>query len=118
MTSSTKKWGIALALSVGLNLFLLGAISVHVMGRRASAGPSGPAMNEHGPGPEGPGARGDNGPVLLREMVQVLGGPRDPRVQKLWGERRQDMKKFKGDMESSRQEVQSALSREPFDQAA
>lgn len=123
MTTSSKRWALALAVSLGLNLFLLGAATVHWTRR-------GPPPDRAGPGVEGepqPGRRDragpgggrtdDGGPALLREMVRVLGGPGDPRVQRLWSERRQDMRKFRSSMDSARQEVRAALVREPFDQA-
>lgn len=136
MTNTAKKWTIALAISVGLNVFLLGTLAAGW--HRGPRPPHGP---EHGPTPDAPPhharpergalrdkqsesqedlhlartAAGAEGRVFLREMVQTLGGPSDPRVKKVWGDQREDMKKFRDDVRGAREDVRKALSAEPFD---
>ena len=153
MTLDSKKISIALALSVGINLFLAGVLVARAGrpgrphdARPPAAAPPAPRGHE-GRGPrddarreDGPDNRerrraerserrgrefggeerglGPEAPQLLREMIRTLGGADDPRVQKVWGERRADMEKFRETMTASRDKVQSALAAEPFDEKA
>lgn len=153
MTLDHKKISIALAVSVGLNLFLAGVLVARAgrPGRPHDArppiaalpAPGGPeARGPHAAPPrdDGPDARerrrgdrserrgreftgeergpGPEAPQLLREMIRTLGGADDPRVQKVWGERRAEMEKFRESMTASRGKVQAALAAEPFDEKA
>lgn len=103
-----RRWPLLLAISAALNLFLLGAVTVHLShhaGFREGAHPRGPAPSAEGP-------------HLWREMVHVLGGPHDPRVQRLWGERRGELRQVRKDARAAREALSDALTREPFDEKA
>jgi uncharacterized membrane protein len=137
MALSNRTWTILLLGSLGLNLFLLGTIAVHVVKRRAhlaerhaGAEPAGherggpPRLHEgrdrpgdDGPsrdGPRGPGMEGAGGPPLMRRLVRVAGGPRDPRVRKAWDAEHAELSALRGAVQTARQEVDAALVAEPF----
>lgn len=130
MSTNSKKWAIALAISVGLNLFLAGLFVAGRYRHGFSGGPPHPVPSAESAGPHAarPGfpeknfdARRTNaneGQLFLRELIQALGGPQDPRVKKIWGTRQQDLFKYRESSQASREAVQSALTREPFDAEA
>lgn len=108
---NSKKWLYSLLASMGLNLFLLGVLTVHLM----RPGKPHPVHD----GPAGRAALEDaEGPMMLRRMVRTLGGPQDPRVRELWQERRPELQRFRQEREQARQAVRAALAREPFEPEA
>lgn len=69
------------------------------------------------PGKRG-GAEGPDDLVLLRRMVQIMGGPNDARVQKLREASREDIREIRREMRAAHQRVEQALSAEPLDEEA
>jgi uncharacterized membrane protein len=153
---SEKRWSVVLFASLALNMFLLGGIAVHMLGKRGHGprrggdfgaqhmpprgfdgrdemggpgpegppeleGPAGMMSGPHGSGgppgfgPAGPG--GPGGPELLREVLRVMGGPRDPRVHELWQTRRAEQHRFHEQIQEARLAAQNAMASEPFDRA-
>jgi uncharacterized membrane protein len=126
-----KRWTVLLYVSLTLNVFLLGVVSVHAFGRgRAPRGihttgkdPGAHDIgSEHGPmrgrhGGRGAGAmHGPGGAELMRDVVRVMGGPRDPRVHAVWQARREDQAQLRARMRTARSAAQAALASDPFDQ--
>lgn len=105
MTTSSKKWVIALAVSGALNCFLVGAIAVHV---------GAPARDRSERHIDAGG--GQAGPAMLREMIHALGGPGDPRVQKIWGPHQAQWRAARREIKQARGQVRSALASTPFDE--
>jgi len=113
---------VALIASLMLNAFLAGSLLTHFV--RAHRGPE-----HHGygrPGAEGPHRmRGGDGqrwdrPAearLLRDVVQVLGGPHDARVRATLDQERPRMMAHRGRMQRAQANVRIALGAEPFDAA-
>lgn len=117
---TTNRWAIAFALSAGLNLFLLGAGVMHFFHR-----PPGPHPTEMQPPrsatPRAPLSRPSRSferdqPPFLRELIDSLGGPRDPRVRQWREESRDDIRQFQQEMREARSSVQAALIQEPFNE--
>lgn len=98
--------------SLALNIFFLGATSVHIFSRRGFE--TGPQVHQKGGGKESPESV-FVGPRLLRELVRAAGGPKDPRVQALWQEHRDQLGPTRHALKESQREIQSALNQEPFD---
>ena len=131
MTSLEKRLGIALLVSLVVNAFLLGTITTHfARGHRPLpaqkralrtpdvARPPGPLG---APGPAGfpRERRNQRGPVetkLLRDVVQALGGPRDPRVEGALRRGREQRLTHGRQMTEAQEAVRAALAAEPFDE--
>ncbi len=96
--STSKKLAIVLAVSLGLNLFLLGVLSVGFF---------------RGPRPGHFGGPGPDASPLLR------GGPGGdhPRLQKLLGRHKPELVEQRRSMRAARGRVDAALEAEPFDRA-
>ncbi len=131
-----KHLALALFLSVGLNLFLLGSV---VSRRMLHAEGPWHAKHEQPPhGPEGGAERKDrqhHGPrsargldhklpssagdlQLLRSIVRVMGGPSDPRLKSLGTENRETVRANRKQMRDAHDKVEKALLTEPYDEAA
>lgn len=95
MTSFAKRLGIALAISVALNLTLAGFFLGRAFDRRSGLGPG----------------RGDAGWFDPR-------APRDDRLRALFHEHRDDFRSRRQATRAARAAVRSALERDPFDKAA
>lgn len=95
--STSKKLAVILAISLGLNLFLLGVLSVGLF--------RGPRPSRFdGPGPDAS--------ALLR------GGPGEhPRLHKLMGRHKPELVEQRRALRSARARVGAALEAEPFDRA-
>lgn len=140
---------LALFLSVGLNLFLLGSVAsrhsrhrerphhfkaeketketknIEKAERAEKHGPERPwhlreNPRERGPhasrGPDGPAVGGDL--ALLRELISVMGGPKDPRVKSLWNENGDAVRTHRKQMREAHEQIRKALLSEPFREAA
>ncbi len=115
MTGS-RKLALLLASSVALNLFLLGAGTMHVVHHKK--------RHEHWQAEmqqrrrewrqRWRGTRPPHAP-LLHKLVHAVGGPRDPRVRKLLRESRQRMKKTREEIRHAQEKVEQALVADPYD---
>jgi uncharacterized membrane protein len=118
-----KGIGIALVVSLMLNAFFAGSMLTHFL-RVHRAGPQHHA-EPRSSGPHGPPLRrGDRGvgrgpaeAQLLRDVVQVLGGPRDARALAALTQGRERMKAHRQRMEQAQHGVRRALAAEPYDEA-
>lgn len=133
--SSSRKVVVLLAASAALNLFFLGAATVHVLHHRdgqddrASWGSRNSARGtqiQAGSSDDGARAQfrkrhGDRGPPearLLRDIVRSMGGPKDPRVQALLQENREEIRNFRRDIGQAQEQVRAALAKRPYDESA
>lgn len=126
MNTLEKRLGIALLASLVVNAFLLGSIATHFARRhhleaqhhhtlRARGGPP-----DFGPSSGHPRERwGKRGPAeakLLRDVVDALGGPRDPRVEGVLERSRGQRMAHQRRMEEAQDAVIAALAAEPYDE--
>lgn len=127
-----KTLALALFVSAALNLFFLGLVGRRVMAHRehrdharergAEFGAGKPAVSNGGPErperPERPGHPLDEGSSerhLLRELVDVMGGPKDKRVQAAWSKNRARLRDSRREIREAKERVHLALTRDPFD---
>jgi uncharacterized membrane protein len=115
---------VAVVASLMLNAFLAGSmvthfLRVHRTGPHAHPAPRGTGTYRP-PGPHGD--RGDRGArrgpaeaQLLRDVVQVLGGPRDPRAIAVLAQGREGMSAHRQLMTEAQDDVRQALAAEPYD---
>jgi len=101
MQNLTKRLGIALALSVGINLFLVGAITTHLLRRP----PTGPPMRDR-----------DGGQFLFRATEGMSPEGRST-VRAIMKRHRSGLMPRRKAMRQARRDVQTALEKEPFDRA-
>ncbi len=138
MTRS-KVTAIALFISLGVNVFLLGIFSSRLLtpadhphhapalhrGNEHHAGsgyPPLPPSAEHRPAAASRSSRpsqreGDanhHDVRMLRQMVQIMGGRKDPRVREFWKSAREDVRETKQQLRQARQRVQEKLIASPF----
>jgi uncharacterized membrane protein len=117
-----KMLAILLFGSLGLNLFLGGALGSHWMSNKKSADalrkapsrmerpriPPHPAARPRGP--EGMSASADL--ALLRQMVGIMGGPSDPRLKQLLEKRKGEISEMRREVHAAHERVRMALSAE------
>lgn len=132
--SSSRRIVVLLAASAALNLFLLGAATVHFIHHRGAED-----EHEHARDSSRSAARGvqmpphqsgrarfrerhlDRGPPearLLRDIVRSMGGPKDPRVQALLQKNREEIHDFRRDIREAQGQVRAALAKRPYDEPA
>ena len=99
MDRTTRRLGIALAISVGINLFLVGGIASHLL-RAPSSRPPPP----------------DGGHFLFRSSER-LSDPGRAKVRTIMRRHRSDLAPRRKAMREARKDVQAALGTEPFDRA-
>lgn len=62
-------------------------------------------------------ADGPSDLVLLRQMIQIMGGPTDPRIARLREERRSEIRRIRAEMQAAHKRVRDALTSEKSDEA-
>lgn len=110
MTLSTRTLGILLGGSVLLNVFFVGVLAARRFGP--------PPFRGVAPGEFGPPPRGSRAPAerkLLRETVQLLGGPRSDRVAPILGDHRRGRVAFERELRSAEREAREAMLAVPHD---
>lgn len=129
--TGSKKLALVLAGSLALNLFLLGAASMHFAHHHRTQAPHQrhlerphhPAEWQRGAArpPEAsrpraaPRSEGPPHAPLLRKLVRAMGGPKDPRARARLVESRTTMQVLREEIRRAQAEVETALSTEPFD---
>lgn len=126
MNTLEKRLTIALLASLVINAFLLGSIATHFVRRHrlpvehhhSLRGPSGPpGFDGAGPARDRWGKRGPAEAKLLRDVVDALGGPRDPRVESALRHAREQRMSHGRRMVEAQDAVRAALAAEPYDEA-
>lgn len=110
MNALPRSYVILLVVSLCLNVFFLGALTMRFAMRHRVPHPTAQRSqhaSKHEMGP--PDAR------LLREMVREMGGSRDPRAAKLLVEARRDGREIRQSMRQATRAVRGAVTREPYD---
>lgn len=64
--------------------------------------------SHRGPG-ETPPSGGPSDLLLFRQMIQIMGGPKDPRISRLREERRDEVRRIRTDMHAAHKRVHEAL---------
>ena len=100
MNKITRRLVIALAVSVSINLFLIGFITARLALRRVEMIPSGDGAQSRGP-------------VSLFGATEVLGNPKPMR--RLLRKHMKDFEPKRTELREARQRVARALAAEPFD---
>ncbi len=145
MTRS-KVTAIALFISLGVNVFLLGLFSSRLLAHpeHPHRAPALHRGDEHHPGPghlsqpqssqpQKAGQRDAAPPPprpeqreadesdanprdvrMLRQMIQIMGGRKDPRVREFWKNAKEDVRGTKQELRQARQLVQEKLIASPF----
>jgi uncharacterized membrane protein len=118
-----KSVGVALVVSLMINAFFAGSMLTHFLRvhrggphhriEPRSAGARGPALRR---GERGAG-RGPAEAQLLRDVIQVLGGPSDARALATLAEGRERMASHRQRVEQAQLGVRRALAAEPYDEA-
>lgn len=107
MSYPKSRWAVVCGLSLGLNLFFLGALSHRVLSHRSA--------------PEGPGAMGPRGLLVghdvLHMMVGVMGGPKDPRAQPVVEQGRKSRQEKRHELLGHRRQLTEILREKPFSEA-
>lgn len=99
MDRTTRRLGLALAISVGINLFVVGAATSHWLRRS-----------------EGPAPVRDGGRFLFRS-TERLSEPGRAKVRSIMKRHRSDLAPRRRAMRQAQKDVQAALGAEPFDRA-
>jgi uncharacterized membrane protein len=125
MNALEKRLGIALLVSLVANAFLLGSIATHFARRHHLQAQHHHALRARGGPPDfGPpghlrerwGKRGPAEAKLLRDVVDALGGPRDPRVEGVLAHGRGQRMAHQRRMTEAQDAVVAALAAEPYDE--
>jgi|GEM_PF-3461338 len=131
-----KVLSLTLFASLGLNLYLGGFLSSQIRADKAQgtevkevpeptpAPPRPDHHDRHGKAAHKKGSTRRQGPppppgrALLRQMVRVMGGPDDERVQGLKAKTRQEHREHRSALRNARKAVEEALVQEPYEEAA
>lgn len=104
MSYLKSRWAIVCGLSLGLNLFFLGGLSHRLLSHRR--------------GPESGGTLGPRGLLVghdvLHMMVNVMGGPRDPRARPVLEHGRKSRQEKRQELLAHRQKLTKILRESPF----
>lgn len=63
-----------------------------------------------------PSVEGPSDLVLLRQMIQIMGGPKDPRIVHLREQQREDLRRVRSEMQAAHKRVRDALTSEKADE--
>lgn len=64
-----------------------------------------------------PDSEGPSDLLLLRQMIRIMGGPKDERISKLHEERRDEIHRVRSDMQAAHRRVHEALTAEELNKA-
>lgn len=84
--------------------------------RRADPHRGSPERPHHGRAGHPP-ADGPSDLALLRQMIQIMGGPKDPRIARLREERHTEIRRIRSEMQAAHKRVREALTSEKPNEA-